>query len=134
MCRYIFPIIITLILSSENFCQKINYTDSVITNSFNIDSDPSGAEVFVNDSLYGHTPIKIFNNKRTFSIRLIDSVKNQWTYDIDNTIGANKNIYALINKNYGLLGIFSSPSGAKIYINDSLVGSTPLRHLKFHLA
>jgi len=117
-----------LIFSYQNiFCQDIG------TNIYYINSDPSNAKVFINDSLYGTTPLKVNNFKIYSSVKLVDSLKDTWRLNYGAFDSTSNSLFALIGKNYGLLNIYSNPSGAKVYFNDSLVGSAPLKSLKIPL-
>ncbi|MGE5353476.1 MAG: PEGA domain-containing protein [Acidobacteriota bacterium] len=99
-----------------------------------ITSEPSGADVFINDSSFGRTPLRILNfpNKQFF-LKLVDSLQNKWGLIIDDTKSKEVSIHALIAKDHGQLLAFSEPSGAEVFINDSLLGKTPLGPVRMPL-
>ena len=112
----------TIILFSFVFLVQIE-AQSVLS----IQSKPDSADVYINNELFGKTPMEIFNmDDAVNSITLKkDSLKNWWTY-IFLKKGSHEEIYAVLDGDYGLLSLNSNPSNANVYLNDSLIGKTPL--------
>jgi len=115
-----FIVLISNIYSQEN--------DSLI-NIITINSDPSGAEVFLNSSLIGKTPFTLKNQspgKLAFLIKLDD--KNSFSETVHYN-GGELVIYPLFNADHSILEIITKPDNAFVYFNDSLVGTTPIYDL-----
>ena len=92
-----------------------------------IESDPKGAEVVFNDRIVGSTPCtiknltngdyKLFLNKLGYTQRQVRwSIKNSRP----------KLIEVKLTSNFGTLKINSKPAGAKVLIEDKMLGRTPL--------
>ncbi len=92
-----------------------------------IRSKPDSANVYINDKFFGKTPIEILNIGLGYqSITLKkDSLQNWWTL-VYLKSDSSYQIYAVLDGNYGLLTLYTNPSNAKVYLNDSLIGKTPL--------
>jgi hypothetical protein len=100
-----------------------------------ITSDPDGANVVIDDSSFGKTPLRLSSfPKSSFSLRLYDEKKNPWGYNVKLDNDEDFVVHALINKDYGLLQTYSDPPGADVFLNDSLVGITPLGPTKIHFS
>jgi hypothetical protein len=120
-----------ILFINTGICQTNTPDDTAIVKSLTIISDPPNAEVYINDSFYGRTPATIFNLKKTgFTLSLVDSVNDSWITSFGGNMPEKVSVYALINKEYGLLNVVSTPSGAQVYINDTLAGTTPLKECK----
>jgi hypothetical protein len=95
---------------------------------YTINSIPTGANVYLEDDFLGKTPIYNFPV-------LHDSCKLKLympKYYTENIIllkqGKKKqNIDVVLKPNYGALEISSNPIGAKIYLDDEYVGTTPYK-------
>ena len=95
-----FIVLISNIYSQEN--------DSLI-NIITINSDPSGAEVFLNSSLIGKTPFTLKNQspgKLAFLIKLDD--KNSFSETVHYN-GGELVIYPLFNADHSILEIITKP-------------------------
>jgi hypothetical protein len=92
-----------------------------------IQSRPDGVNVFINDSLLGKTPIEISNPKRGhYGIRLEDDKQKIWRTNLYIEPDSSYQIYAILDGNYGLFTLYTNPPKADVYLNDSLIGKTPL--------
>ena len=91
-----------------------------------IQSKPDSADVYINNELFGKTPIVIFNISDGYkSITLKkDSLKSWWTSIIMKR-DSSDHIYAILDGDYGLLNLYTNPQGANVYLNDSLIGKSP---------
>ncbi len=84
-------------------------------------SEPLGAEVYVDDQLYGTTPVSLeleAKKDQTFLFRLAGYVEKSMTVYVDE--GLNQPLSISLEKDQQLLSslrITSKPSGAKIYID-----------------
>jgi len=89
-------------------------------------SEPSGADVYVDDRYYGRTPITI---QRIPAGRRIVTIKMpgyaDWTDDVLIEPGKISQVSATL-KLAGTLQVSSSPPGAKVYLDGKDIGVTPL--------
>jgi hypothetical protein len=96
-----------------------------VTVRTNIDS----ARVFIDSAFAGHTPLRIDTlSPGTHEIRLVHPEVTSWlTGNVTDTVsllpGESRNLSYTLREWYYLNSV---PSGAKIYINDSLAGATPM--------
>lgn len=91
-----------------------------------IESEPSGAEVYIDDQYVGETP---FQGLYTVGTRLNFRVKKQLYHDDIGiaTVTGTQNIYTShLQPAYGELYITSDPSGATVSVNGVTKGVTPL--------
>jgi len=92
-----------------------------------LQSEPSGAEVFLGDSLIGETPLRIFKQD-VAAVRVFYPSRNNWNAEMHtlptHPIGSDEGIVLLHFK--AQLWIYSSPYGSLVFHGDSLLGSTPL--------
>ena len=97
-----------------------------------IRSKPDSADVYINGKLYGKTPLEILNIKPGYqSIKLKnDSLKSWWSILYYMEKDSSDQIYAILQGDYGLLTLYTNPPGANVYLNDSLIGKTPLNECK----
>jgi len=97
------------------------------TGNLSVSSIPAGAQVYVNGTYKGLTPITINNlNPGTYSIQLkLDGYKIVYgsvVVSADDTKYYSETLTLLT----GTLSISSDPSGANVYINGDYKGTTPL--------
>jgi len=98
------------------------------TGNLTITSSPSGAEVYVNGSFKGMSPITLTGiNKGTYTVKVVlegyESASRSVTVYGGQTSRAD---FSLKKKSSGpaILKIFSNPEGAEVYIDGNLVGLT----------
>lgn len=120
-------IIIGLFFSGLLKAQDTTQVKKKRTYTIYITSEPENASVFIDDSLHGKTPLILKDYpKKAFSLRLADEKKRSWFMNIGPIQNEEFSVHAFIFKDYGQVQLFSEPSGADIYLNDSLIGKTPL--------
>ncbi len=95
-----------------------------------ITSDPSEASVYVDDSYKGTTPLTLQLSPGTHSVKLSKNDYEDYTTSVTLNPGESKTISATLTPTFGYLSIDSTPQGAKVYIDDSYVGDTPLKDYK----
>ncbi len=99
-------------------------------NSLKILSQPKGAKVYLNSELMGKTPL-ILNDLEMDNYHLIvalnDSLKEEIYYFYR---GGERELFYVLDGDYGMLDILTQPEKAKVFIEDSLMGITPLTDLK----
>ncbi len=93
-----------------------------------VESSPPGAKVFIDDSFYGRTPMKLELAKGKHSLTL--KKKGYQLHKEKIKVRQRKlqriTVKLVKQKRYGKLVIKSTPIGAKIFLNDRFYGKTPL--------
>lgn len=126
-------IFLLLFLMNASFGQFSTTNDSTKSKGVLVTSEPSGSNIFINEILYGKTPLEIHNlPDLPFELQLRDQDGNVWNSNIIE-IPFGNSIHALIQQDYALVKVFTSPSQAELYLNDSLAGKTPLGEIKIPL-
>lgn len=95
-----------------------------------ISSNPAGADVLINNSNRGQTPIERLRlDSGEYSLEIRQSLYHTHTEDFELKDGENKNLNIRLKPAFGELVIDSSPEqGAKVFIDDREVGVTPHRN------
>lgn len=107
---------------------SITATLSLLNGALTIFSEPSGAEVYLNGTLIGSTPIQ--NYKITPGKYKLEITKENYESNIiEVTVnpGESKNVSVTLSPIKGILEIVSDPLGAEVYINGTLIGTTPIK-------
>ena len=97
------------------------------TGVIKISTTPSGAEVYINGSFKGMSPLTLTLNNGSYSVKVVlegyESASKTITVYGGQTSNAS---FQLKKKNAGpaILKIFSNPDGAEVYIDGNLVGLT----------
>lgn len=108
--------------TSKNFLPNAQLT---------INSLPNGASVFVNDTLLGTTPLTIFTlPKHEKRLRLVLAGYKEWNYNFAILKESQNFITVIMDDRYGILSISSDPMDAEVFLNDSLIGKTPIEEVK----
>ncbi len=95
-----------------------------------INSDPSGAKVYVDGDYKGVTPLGMNLTPGTYEVKLIKKDYKNYTTTVTINPGESKTISATLTPAFGYLSVDSTPQGAKVYIDDSYAGETPLKDYK----
>jgi hypothetical protein len=102
--------------------------DSLYLGGLNVETNPPGAKVMVDDEVYGKTPLKIRGQLQPGEHTITLDHPQRKTYQADIYISPGQN--GLVQKNleaaYGKLRFLNPPSGAQIKINNKFIGTTPL--------
>jgi len=113
----------------ENWIQKVTYfyvQEEIIQGKVKINSNPSNAQVYVNNEFKGKTPLSLTLPEGSYRVL----VKMDGYRDYQTTIiieGNREKEYTFnLQPKYGDLRIDSNPQGAYVYIDGSLKGKTPL--------
>ena len=106
------------------FAQEI---DPPRTGMIDVASEPSGAEVFLGDSLLGHTPVRIMA-KHADSVRLYHPSRTAW--DARQRALPTDPLHAdqgvVLVRFDARVQLRTLPHGARVFHGDSLLGTTPL--------
>ncbi len=98
---------------------------------FEVTSTPSGAEVLLNNSLVGRTPLpktQISSEYHEMTLRYPMYHDHQETFTIED--GDHKRFDVALKPAFGGLLIASEPSGARVFIASSEVGTTPYENMQ----
>ncbi|MFH0807121.1 MAG: PEGA domain-containing protein, partial [Elusimicrobiota bacterium] len=92
-----------------------------------ISSEPAGAEVFLNGQKVGITPFQDEVIAGEYSIMLSKNMYNSYSASVVMAAGETKDlpVMKLVPK-FGYISITSSPAGAKIFLDNQMIGNTPL--------
>lgn len=107
---------------------SVKKTNNILT----IDTMPPGAMVCINDKECGITPLTLYSydeGKYKISVTLDEKTKESYL----DYRGGTKELFFILDDNYGIVNITSVPSGAKVFVNDVLYGTTPLKNAKVQL-
>ena len=100
-----------------------------VLSSWVIESDPPGANIFLDDRETGlKTPATLgpFPVGEKHQIGLFLEKHFYYKSLIESSGGATEHLHAQLVLNYGSLKILSTPSGADVFINEENVGKTPM--------
>lgn len=97
-----------------------------------IDSSIKGANVFINKKSYGKTPVEIKDliSGNMYEVTVEHDGEIVWNSTVTPKAGEKKRIFVKMETKYGKAYITSLPPGAKVYMEDELIGVTPLRDIK----
>jgi len=92
-----------------------------------VNSTPPGAEVYVNGTYRGRTPLSITLPPGRYQVVVTLKGYQQYAETINLSAGENVSIFARLNKEaVGTLQINTTPSGADVYVDGSWRGTTPI--------
>lgn len=122
-------------LNGQSKSQMINVNSGQTANVFlqfsqqtatlNVNSNPSGADVYIDNQYKGQSPVSISLNPGTYTLKLQKAGYETYNeqFNLSTTLTKNINLTPMV-KNYDI-SFSSNPSGAKIYINNQYKGTTP---------
>lgn len=125
MCFFIFINFVSFI--SLSWGQNTGDHGYEKENIFLLDSDFDSVQVFVNDSLVGYVPVELKDFPTgTYNINFVYDTLIVRKFNVDYHNGSFREIYGIFEKGKAFLTIYSQPSNAGVFINDSLIGYTPM--------
>jgi hypothetical protein len=122
-------------LNGQSKSQMINVNSGQTANVFlqfsqqtatlNVNSNPSGADVYIDNQYKGQSSVSISLNPGTYTLKLQKAGYETYNeqFNLSTTLTKNINLTPIV-KNYDI-SFSSNPSGAKIYINNQYKGTTP---------
>ncbi|UXM84176.1 protein kinase domain-containing protein [Methanococcus aeolicus] len=100
--------------------------------SLYVESNPSGAEVYINGYNMGTTPLEIPNIlPNSYVLKITKDEYKEYLKEIYISPGSSKTVNAKLTPKFGYLTIYTS-SGAKVYIDDKYVGYPPIRQYELY--
>jgi hypothetical protein len=101
----------------------------LIPGKIKVTSTPSDARVFFNGKLKGKTPITIDNLTpwREYDLEIRKEMYSDWVQKVFTEPGEITTYHAVLKKKEGTVYIYSVPPGASVYLDNKLVGKTPIR-------
>jgi hypothetical protein len=98
--------------------------------SISVNSNPKGAEVYLDDVYEGLTPLKLDNiDLGQRGIKIVMSGYQEWTSYISILPSQTTKVFAdlMPQQSYGSISVNSNPKGAKVYLDNVYKGLTPLK-------
>ncbi len=102
-----------------------------------VTSDPSGARVFIDDVFVGTTPLRYGTLTGTHRVRVERSGYTPYETDLEVVGGETRGVQTTLQgvqpaptQGLGQAGFDSTPSGAEVYVDGQLVGTTPLTNVR----
>lgn len=103
------------------------FADEPETAGIYIESIPTACDVFINGEYIGATPLSYVPDKSgTHTIKIIKEGVGIWTESIHISTQRHREITAVIPATHAILNLNSDPEPASIFINDTLIGRTPI--------
>ena len=94
-------------------------------------SDPSGAEVYINEKYRSITPLDLLLNEGTYKLKIKKEGYKPYLEKITIRKGDSEPINIILEPEtppqFGILSIGSNPADAVAYLNGEYKGQTPLR-------
>lgn len=91
-----------------------------------VNSNPSGARVYVNGNFKGMTPLKLEGiGEEKVKVEVRKKYYLDWVRDLSLVAGQDAQLQAKLEMQQGELSIESTPTGANVWINNTSVGVTP---------
>ena len=115
------------ILSSPVLPQIYESTYKNNQNLLLLNSDYDSAKVFIQDSLVGYTPLELFNFPTgKYNLRFTKDSLIVNLYNVEYTRGTYLEVTGIFKPGNALLTIYTNPNDAQVFLNDSLIGYTPI--------
>jgi hypothetical protein len=116
-------------IANKTFFEITKTSSKVISNStwsLSITSNPLGAKVYINGTYKGVTPIKIELKKGSYTVKLSKDGYKEYTTSVTMNKSNQLNINLTKIPKKSILHVYTVPAGANIYLNDKLIGKSPL--------
>ena len=105
--------------------------------TLSVTSDPSGARVFVDDVFVGTTPLRYGTLSGTHRVRVESEGYTPYETSLDVVAGETRGVQTTLQstqpqqpeQQLGQAGFDSTPSGAEVYVDGQLVGTTPMTNV-----
>ena len=134
--KYLMIIILLLLLLGNKslLFPQSDYENKVLNEKYLfIDSDMNDTKVFINDSLYGTTPMYLDGlASGIYNVKFVNDTSIVLKSNVEYDVNTFRELFALFNKNSSLISVLSDPIGSEVFLNDSLIGVTPLYKITIH--
>ena len=95
-----------------------------------INSEPSGAEVFIDENYVGETPLEIEVPTGNHTLTLTKNEYEQYSTNLTLSSGERKEITVKLVPTFGYMSVKSDKENAKVYIDGKYLGNTPIAQYK----
>ncbi len=95
-----------------------------------IDSDPTGAILLLNDEQVGETPYRVRMDPGRYAIRLMVPMYHDTSATIDVEVGSTLSRRYVLRARFATLAVETNPPGAKLTVDGQPWGTTPFREDK----
>ena len=128
------PIKKAVILNSETPASvNLTLSKTPVIGSVRIDSNPKGADIFIDNIKRGRTPYIVKNlNAGIHALILKKKDHNDIINEIEIEANIQKNYNFTFVKEHGFLSVKTSPNSADCFLNEKLIGKTPVNSLKIN--
>lgn len=105
-----------------------HYYDDYEEGYLSVETNPSGATVYIDGQSYGTAPIYVSLAAGSYSVRITKSGYDTYSTTVRISDGQHKDLYATLSKKVtdGYLYVESSPSGASVRVDGYYAGTTPI--------
>ncbi|WP_052291833.1 PEGA domain-containing protein [Thermococcus gammatolerans] len=105
---------------------KLNVILTPLPAHLMVNSNPSGAVVYINGTYKGKTPLTSELEPNTYNLRVSKEGYANYTTTVIINPGENKTINVELEPMIAHIEVSSDPAGAKVYVNGTYKGTTPL--------
>jgi len=116
----------TTISVSGGETKIVNANLEILNGTLKVSSEPPGAEVYVNGSYKGTTPLVLDLYPDEYTVEIKKEGYNPYSEKVTVKPGQMTSITATLTLLNGVLTVSSSPLGADVYLNGTLIGTTPI--------
>ncbi|QDA31593.1 PEGA domain-containing protein [Thermococcus indicus] len=96
--------------------------------TLNINSSPIGADILLNGTYIGKTPLlKYMVEKGTYILSISKDGFKEYTTILHVTNNTPINISVILTPSKGQLNVISNPTSAAVYVDGEYAGDTPLK-------
>lgn len=107
---------------------SITATLTLLNGVLTVSSSPLGADVYLNGTLIGTTPIEEYPLvPGTYELEIVKENYESQTIAVTVEPGESKNITVTLSPVKAILEVLSEPPGANVYLNGTLIGTTPIK-------
>lgn len=104
------------------------------TGTVTVESTPSNAFVFIDGDYIGRSPASYTARGGSYNVRVEADGYQTWTQSVTIRNGQHNGIHANLSpvSRTGVVSFHSSPQGARVYIGNEYLGTTPLNNREFN--
>lgn len=127
-------IVLCILSLSHVYAQQVNADSALIESNLKIDSDPQDADVQLDGKFYGKTPL-LLNSlpEGDHLIRIKKLPYEDKEYKVSFPIEGASQIFSIMSQKYALINVSANLMNAQVFVDDTLVGTTPIEKVKLSL-